>query len=331
MGATGEMIAAVVAALTLLANPASARGSHVAQVVAAYTPLRKYPELFDATAGWRKWIDPALLEAIDSKNASALEALMRPEVEGVHSFQLFSDEFCRMFLEELDNYHATGLPIDRPNSMNNYGIIVNNIGMQPVIGALQRSVLQPIANLLHPSTASIGRGFDGHHSFMVQYKAGEDLGLDMHTDDSDVTFNVCLGRNFTGASLTICGDSRTPNHRQFFHSYVHVIGRCLVHLGSRRHGADDIREGERNNLIIWNSNQAYRASAGYVNRQPYYREGAPPDPRCLSYTHDRDFGHFLDYPPNKRQFKGGGWCPPAHACYDQMAPALWKAGYHEEL
>ena len=110
-----------------------------------------------ATAGWRKWIDPALLEAIDSKNASALEALMRPEVEGVHSFQLFSDEFCRMFLEELDNYHATGLPIDRPNSMNNYGIIVNNIGMQPVIGALQRSVLQPIANLLHPSTASIGR------------------------------------------------------------------------------------------------------------------------------------------------------------------------------
>ena len=68
-----------------------------------------------------------------------------------------------------------------------------------------------------------------------------------------------------------------------------------------------------------------------VNRQPYYREGAPPDPRCLSYTHDRDFGHFLDYPPNKRQFKGGGWCPPAHACYDQMAPALWKAGYHEEL
>ena len=74
-------------------------------------------------------------------------------------------------------------------------------------------------------------------------------GSQMHTDDSDVTFNLCLGRNFSGAQLTICGDSRMPEHRQFYYHYVHEIGRCLVHLGSRRHGADDIREGERNNLV----------------------------------------------------------------------------------
>ena len=219
--------------------------------------------------------------------------------------------------------------------MNNYGIIVNNIGMQPVLTAVQRLVLQPIAGLLYPTQALEGRGFDGHHSFMVQYKAGQDLGLDMHTDDSDVTFNVCLGRNFSGAGLTICGDSRTPSHRHFYHSYTHVVGRCLVHLGSRRHGADDIREGERNNLIIWNSNSAYRASSSYVNKQPYLREEGEPDPRCLSYTHDRDFGQFLDYPPGKKQFKGGGWCPPEFACYDSMAPALGGRGVgrrrHDEL
>ena len=27
-----------------------------------------------------------------------------------------------------------------------------------------------------------------------RYKAGEDVGLDMHEDDSDVTLNVCLGK-----------------------------------------------------------------------------------------------------------------------------------------
>ena len=27
----------------------------------------------------------------------------------------------------------------------------------------------------------------------------------MHTDDSDVTFNVCLGRDFEAAGLTFCG------------------------------------------------------------------------------------------------------------------------------
>ena len=191
--------------------------------------------------------------------------------------------------------------------------------------------MQPIAGLLFPTQALEGQGFDGHHSFMVQYKAGQDLGLDMHTDDSDVTFNVCLGRNFTGATLTVCGDSRMPDHRKFFATYEHVVGRCLVHLGSRRHGADDIRTGERNNLIIWNSNTAYRRSAKYVNNQPYHKEADVPDPRCLSYTHDRDFGQFLDYPPGKKE--GGGWCPPAFACYDSMAPALSQGAQrrHDEL
>jgi len=309
----------------------SQRGSHVKQVIAAYRPLRRHPSLFDAAGGWRQWIDADLLDALDTRNATALASLLREEVDGVHSFALFSDDFCKMFLEELDSYYASGLPIDRPNSMNNYGIIVNNIGMQPVISAVQRAVLQPIASLLHPTQAREGRGFDGHHSFLVQYKAGQDLGLDMHTDDSDVTFNVCLGRNFSGAGLTICGDSRMPDHRHFFYSYTHVVGRCLVHLGSRRHGADDIREGERNNLIIWNSNSAYRASDQYVNKQPYHTEVGVPDPRCLSYTHDRDFGHFLDYPPGKAQFRGGGWCPPAGACYDQMAPELGGRGLRDEL
>ena len=290
----------------------------------AYVPLRKHPELF-SQHGWHKWVHPPLLEAIEelkaSGNDTALRALLREEIPGaVYSFQLVSDSFANIFLEELDGYYASGLPIDRPNSMNNYGIIVNNIGMRSAITHLQRTVLQPMADALYPTQAA--GGFDGHHSFMVQYKAGQDLGLDMHTDDSDVTFNVCLGRNFTGAGLTLCGDSRVPTHRQFYKSYEHVVGRCLVHLSSRRHGADDIREGERNNLIIWNSNQKFRASADAPNNQPYYPEGAPPDPRCLSYTHDRDFGVFLDYPPGKAEFKGGGWCPPSHACYDSMEPVL---------
>ena len=111
---------ALAAALALaLAVPARARSSQN-QVIAAYRPLRKHPELFDSSAGWRQWIDAALLEAIDTQNMTALQSLMREEVQGVHSFQLFNDEFTQFFLEELDNYRTTGLPINRPNSMNNY-------------------------------------------------------------------------------------------------------------------------------------------------------------------------------------------------------------------
>ena len=39
-------------------------------------------------------------------------------------------------------------------------------------------------------------------------------------------------------------------------------GRALLHLGSRRHGADDIASGERNNLIVWNQNARRRAAPG---------------------------------------------------------------------
>ncbi|KAH8070366.1 procollagen-lysine 5-dioxygenase [Aureococcus anophagefferens] len=86
---------------------------------------------------------------------------------------MFSDAFCRDFLQEVDGYMDSGLPIRRPNSMNNYGLIVNEIGMLNVISELQREVLWPIARSLWPKE---GSAFHAHHSFMVQYRKTEDPG-----------------------------------------------------------------------------------------------------------------------------------------------------------
>ena len=38
---------------------------------------------------------------------------------------------------------------------------------------------------------------------------GRDRALDMHTDDSDVTFNVCLGKDFEGVSTVAWTQSTT--------------------------------------------------------------------------------------------------------------------------
>jgi hypothetical protein len=57
--------------------------------------------------------------------------------------------------------------------------------------------VRPLITALFPKE---GAHVDHHHTFMVQYKADQDLGLDMHTDASDVTLNVCLGRQFTGVT-----------------------------------------------------------------------------------------------------------------------------------
>ena len=158
--------------------------------------------------------------------------------------------------------------------------------------------------------------------FMVQYKEGEDLGLDMHTDDADVTFNMCLGREFEASGLTFCGGVGRSDHRQFSCCYKHVKGWAVVHLGTQRHGADDIASGERNNLIVWCHNWAFRASAGHqMHERRYEKEGARPDPRCLSVTHDRDYMQWA-HPQGAAEAErvsernAKGWCPPRGAAWD---------------
>lgn len=231
--------------------------------------------------------------------------------EGVYAFDLFTMDFVKKFVAEIDAFYASGLPAHRPNSMNNYGVIVNDIGLEDFITTLQRRVLEPVAKKLF----NFG-GFDSHHSFIVKYRSDEDTHLDVHTDDSDVTFNIALGRDFEGSNLIFCGMIGTTHHRQFQCSYKHKIGRCVVHLGNRRHGTDDITRGERINLIVWNHSLAYRDSAAATaHNRDFHKEQVKPDPRCVSYTHDRDFGIYKDYPKDREQFRGRGWCPPKGAEY----------------
>ena len=190
------------------------------------------------------------------------------------------------------------IPVRRPNSMNNYGVVVNEIGMKPLITSFQQEYLWPLSRRLFPVHAS---QFDDHHSFLLRYRADEDLGLDMHTDD--------LGDEFTGASLSFCGMFGSPDHRRHTHTYHHEVGRAILHLGSRRHGADDIKSGKRSNLIVWNHNWGYRSSDGYRN-VAYEQEEGPPSQVCLSHTHDRDYQAFKELPKSAKNLILRPWCPP---------------------
>lgn len=137
----------------------------------------------------------------------------------------------------------------------------------------------------------------------------------MHTDDSDVTFNVCLGKpGFTGAGLTVCGMSGAHNIRQVTYVHEHKIGNCVVHRGRHRHGADDIVLGERINLIVWNHNHLLRQTDAY-RRINFVDESEAPDARCMSATHDRDYEVYADEAAVERARRRGGakkgWYPPA--------------------
>lgn len=297
-----------------------------------YKPSRRYPDLF--TANFEKsWLhkDFVIISQFFSKESSVKnfrdaipDDLLHKEMDGVYSFNVFNDTFLRMLNEELDNFYKVSevesIPVRRPNSMNNYGVILNEIGMRPMITAFQQTYLWPLSRHLFPAQAS---QFDDHHSFIVRYRAGEDLGLDMHTDDSDVTFNVCLGEQFTGATLSFCGMFGAPNHRKHTHTYHHKVGRAILHLGNRRHGADDIESGRRCNLIIWNHNYEYRARGvnSWDRDSHYEREDGSPTLVCLSYTHDRDYEAYKELPEAAKKQVRKPWCPP---------PGYEYEGYFDE-
>lgn len=344
-----------VAVAFALGSPARRLSWSASRTTAAYEPLRKTPELFSRS--WaREWFDPVYLEAHDALlngSTSQFTELLREEGPGVYSFPFFAPKLCSAIMDEVwavgsrpgvqgtphppaptrapmdsqvDNFHRSGLPARRPNSMNNYGIILNEIGLMDALSQLQQDHLLPIARHLFPAE---GASFDSHHTFIVQYSAGQQKGLDMHTDDSDVTFNVCLGRDFRGAGLTFCGQRGDADHRQFLLTYAHQPGRAVVHAGEHRHGADDIEEGERMNLIMWNYNNDWRLSEERLQRQASYAaEGGPPDRRCLSFTHDRDYDAFV--PPREQpeevaqqRSRSKGWCPPPgkeYQGYGQCGP-----------
>ena len=309
-----------------------------------------YPDLF-GNIWQQQWLHDTFLTIIAMlKNGKSMQDIidaghLTKEHDNVYSFPTFTREICDMLIAETKNFikycEEQNVEVHRPNSMNKYGIILNLMGMRQILTNLQQTYLWPISKILFPIEASSFT--DDHHSFIVSYAPDKDRALDMHTDDSDVTWNICLGcEGFEGSGLTFCGMIALAEHRQFTIRYTHQIGRAVVHLGQQRHGADIIQRGERHNLIIWCKNEEYRQSDLFQERMhAYEKEGAPPDARCLSYTHDRDFAVYKRYPPGTNPYTFATeddspeeadmrmlpWCPPQRFAYDNM-PTMNKILLH---
>eukprot|EP01118_Nematostelium_gracile_P017231 TRINITY_DN72_c0_g1_i1.p1 TRINITY_DN72_c0_g1~~TRINITY_DN72_c0_g1_i1.p1 ORF type:complete len:348 (-),score=86.27 TRINITY_DN72_c0_g1_i1:47-1069(-) len=212
-----------------------------------YKPL--YPHLWNFS---EDFFVPEMLAALKGPKDKMLNIFKKETETGIYSFRMFTDKFCRELVEELQHFEASGLPIMRPNSMNNYGAILDDFGFYPFFEKL-REYIMPLSELLYGER---GSKLDSHHAFIVQYKLTEDRDLDFHYDDSEVTLNICLGKQFEGGTLYFRGLLEDPKtHKEDF-EFTHQPGIGLIHIGKHRHGANAIKSGERYNLIVW-----YRSSA----------------------------------------------------------------------
>jgi len=161
---------------------------------------------------------------------------------------LFHPQYALDLLHEIQLLDETGLPLLQPNTMNKYGCVLADIGMNNVFMELFDLYFKTLFNLLYPDlTKQIKRC----HSFIVQYKMAAQTDLGFHYDESLITINLCLGGGFEGGDLYFKGLKDDPTTHDEDHKYAHIPGQAIVHQGQHRHGALPITFGSRYNLIVW--------------------------------------------------------------------------------
>jgi len=78
-------------------------------------------------------------------------SLMNEISPGIYAFDLFTPEFCTLLINEIDAFEATTLPRRRPNTMNRLGLVVNEIGLEPLMTTLLESIMAPLFKELYPN------------------------------------------------------------------------------------------------------------------------------------------------------------------------------------
>lgn len=224
---------------------------------------------------WREWeeeqdsrykpdaslVDAQLRKAVaqawaDPTKESAVQDLWQEVSDGVYMCQFFDPERLSELRAYLDDIADAKIPTRPP-----YGIVLNRYGamldprsegylaapgFQTLYRELMDKYMRPIARLLFPEVM-------GHDTqtfgFSIQYQAGLDTSLRLHTDASAATLNVNLnlpGETFTGSEVDFYDPFTGKVSRLTFKP-----GTAMLHRGNIAHAAQPIMSGTRTNFVLW--------------------------------------------------------------------------------
>ncbi|XP_057688093.1 2-oxoglutarate and iron-dependent oxygenase domain-containing protein 2 isoform X2 [Corythoichthys intestinalis] len=199
--------------------------------------------------------------------------LVEEKAARVYRLTVFNKSFCEDLMEELEHFERSAAPKGRPNTMNNYGILLSELGFdEGLITPLREKYLHPLTSLLYPDCG--GHCLDSHKAFVVKYDINEDLDLSYHYDNAEVTLNVSLGKDFTDGNLYFGDMRQVPLSETECSEIEHRVSEGLLHRGQHMHGALPISSGQRWNLIIWmRSSQERNKLCPMCNTKPALVEG----------------------------------------------------------
>ncbi|XP_020094991.1 uncharacterized PKHD-type hydroxylase At1g22950 isoform X3 [Ananas comosus] len=236
------------------------------KILSTYQPLHK--ELYNIHPS--SFFIPSFINAISNNTVESFRNIMSEPSPGVYTFAMLQPRFCEMLLDEVENFekwvNAVKFKIMRPNTMNKYGAVLDDFGLEAMLNKLMEEFICPISKVFFSEVG--GSTLDSHHGFVVEYGKDKDVELGFHVDDSEVTLNVCLGKQFSGGELYFRGvrcDKHVNSETQpeEILEYSHVPGQAVLHRGRHRHGARATTSGHRINLLLWCRSSVFREMKKY--------------------------------------------------------------------
>ncbi|CAL9760211.1 unnamed protein product [Musa acuminata subsp. burmannicoides] len=236
------------------------------KLMSAYQPLHK--ELYSLHPS--AFFVPSFLKAINDNTEESFRNFLCEPSPGIYTFPLFQPSFCELLLDEVENFekwvNTVKFKIMRPNTMNKYGAVLDDFGLEAMLNKLIEEFVSPLAKVFFPEVG--GSTLDSHHGFVVEYGKEKDVELGFHVDDAEVTLNVCLGKDFFGGDLFFRGircdkHVNTETQPEEILDYSHVPGQAVLHRGRHRHGAHPTTSGHRINMLLWCRSSVFREMKKY--------------------------------------------------------------------
>ncbi|KAK9105843.1 hypothetical protein Scep_022687 [Stephania cephalantha] len=324
---------------SMLGVSRDAKAQYMRDILAKYLPEGErtrplHRELYDMHP--TSFFVPSFLKAVTANTEESFRSIIAEPSPGVYTFEMLQPHFCELLLSEVENFERwvqeVKLRIMRPNTMNKFGAVLDDFGLEAMLDKLMDDFIRPISRVFFPEVG--GATLDSHHGFVVEYGKDRDVDLGrclsllwmvwgkrnkrifveklmrafqiwenlweflvtsgrwgnlpwgfvekveryltlnrftsvgFHVDDSEVTLNVCLGKQFSGGQLFFRGircdkHVNTETQPEEFLEYSHVPGQAALHRGRHRHGARATTSGHRINLLLWCRSSAFRELKKY--------------------------------------------------------------------
>ncbi|KAF6158381.1 hypothetical protein GIB67_022461 [Kingdonia uniflora] len=144
-------------------------------IMSSYKPLHIELYTMDSTT----FFLPSFLAAINENTEDSLKSIMSEPCPGVYTFEMLQPYFCEMLLAEVENFETwvkeSKFRIMRPNTMNKFGAVLDDFGLETMLDKLMEDCIRPISKVLFPDVG--GSTLDSHHGFVVEYGKDRDVDL----------------------------------------------------------------------------------------------------------------------------------------------------------